>query len=205
MRDCSQVAALLAAVGALAFAAPQTSAPHGAWTRRRLASRAILSKAARTVEVVMSEAADGMRFSPDRVEVATRRAGPVRCPQLRDAQPRVLHRRRGREQASRGDDGRDARHEARRSEREDGCAGPVGDLALAVLAQGRVRVRLSRPRSLRGRDARDGDRQMTTHIAQLNIGRFRSTRSTIRAWPGSWTTSTASTRSPSGARASSGG
>jgi len=68
MRGLSRSLALLAAGGALAFAAPADVSAHGDG-RSPAGEPGDPQKAARTVEIVMSEAADGMRYSPDRVEV----------------------------------------------------------------------------------------------------------------------------------------
>ena len=68
MRGLSRSLALLAAGGALAFAAPADVSAHGDG-RSPAGQPGDPRTAARTVEIVMSEAPDGMRYSPDRVEV----------------------------------------------------------------------------------------------------------------------------------------
>jgi uncharacterized cupredoxin-like copper-binding protein len=68
MRGLSRSLGLLAAGGALAFASPADVSAHG--DGRSPAGRpGDPRKVARTVEIIMSEAAAGMRYSPDRIEV----------------------------------------------------------------------------------------------------------------------------------------
>jgi uncharacterized cupredoxin-like copper-binding protein len=68
MRGLSRCLALLAAAGALAFAAPADVGAHSDG-RSPAGQPGDPHKEARTVEIVMSETPDGMRYSPDRVEV----------------------------------------------------------------------------------------------------------------------------------------
>ena len=68
MRGLSRCLALLAAAGALAFAAPADVSAHSDG-RSPAGQPGDPHKEARAVEIVMSEAPDGMRYSPDRVEV----------------------------------------------------------------------------------------------------------------------------------------